>query len=124
MLKISKTQVNELAQGRQDRFRRVMLEAVREDCPARASAMTDEEILAHIDEGMRASLSYGITTEGDVATYIIIMFHLGFDFDKAVGWARDILNRKEWSGRNRIEVLRAVCEGNIPGPEGGLFFPS
>lgn len=122
-MKILQSQLGELAQKKQESFRRGMCAALREHYPEATAAMSDEALRARVDEGMRASRGYGIETEGDVEVYLHLMFQLGFDFDREVPWARDILNREGWSGRVRIDVLRAAHEGRIPGPEGGLFFP-
>ena len=122
-MKILNTQLEELGRRRQESFLQIMLGAVREDYPEKTSAMTDEEIRAHLEEGLRTSYTYGIELEGDVEAYIHLMFQLGFDFDQKVRWARDILNREDWSGSIRVSLLCAAHEGRIPGAGGGLFFP-
>lgn len=122
-MKILRAQVDEFVQRTQESFRELMCAIVRERYPEKTGAMTDEDLRALIDESMKTAHGYGIELEGDVEAYIHILFQRGFDFDRVIPWARDILNREGWSGRIRIDLLRAAHEGRIPGPGGGLFFP-
>jgi hypothetical protein len=122
-MKILQAQVDALAQRSQERFQEAARSALRERYPEKTAEMSDAELRAGIDEGMRTSRRYGIENEGDVMAYLYLMFDLGFDFDREVPWARDILSREDFSGRIRIDLLCATHQGRIPGPEGGLFFP-
>lgn len=124
MLKILDTQMEHLAALAQAEFVVHMRSFLRQRHPDRCLPMSDEALTATIVQGMSRARSYGIEIARDVQRYIDLMFQLGLDFDRDVDWAHAILNRPDFSGQIRIDVLCASHEGRIPEhPGDGPFFP-
>ncbi len=124
MLKVLEAQMDHLAAITRADFTADMRAALRERHPAACAPMTDDDLTARIEHGVARSATYGIEIAHDVSRYIDLMFQLGPDFDKDVDWARAILERPDFTGQIRIDLLCAAHEGRIPeNPEDGPFFP-
>jgi hypothetical protein len=121
VLKILEAQMDRLAEERQAAFVARMRPRLRERYPEVTAGASDEELGRLVEQGMAASRRYGIEGEGDVERYVDLMLELGSDFDRSVDWASEILNRPDFTGKIRIDVLCAAHEGRIP--EEGMFFP-
>jgi hypothetical protein len=119
---ILEMQMAGLARQARDLFVATLVGELRGAYPETTSSMTDVDLAGVIREGMVSARSYGIELAGDVESYIHLSFELGFDFDRKVEWAREILNRPDFTGRIRIDLLCAVHEGRAPA-RGGLFLP-
>lgn len=124
MLKVQEQQMAHLAALVQADFVAATCSYLRERYPDPCAPMSDDVLAALVRRGMEAARGYGIDAARDVRRYIDLMFQLGPDFDREVAWARSILNRPDFSGQIRIDVLCAAHEGRIPdSPEDGPFFP-
>lgn len=124
MLKVLEAQMDHLAALTRADFTADMRSYLRERYPEACSPLTDADLTARIEHGMARSAAYGIDTAADVARYIDLMFQLGLDFDEEVDWASSILNRPDFTGQIRIDLLCAAHERRIPEtPEDGPFFP-
>ncbi len=124
MLKVLDAQLDHLAALSREDFTAEMRSHLRERYPDACAPMTDAELTAHIEHGVTRAAGYGIEIAGDVARYVDLMFQLGLDFDRDVDWARAILNRPDFTGQIRIDLLCAAHEGRIPETsDDGPFFP-
>lgn len=124
MLKVLEAQMDHLAALTRADFTADMRSSLRERYPELCAPMTDADLTARIELGMARAATYGIDTAAGAARYIDLMFQLGPDFDRDVDWASSILNRPDFTGQIRIDLLCAAREGRIPEtPEDGLFFP-
>lgn len=124
MLRILESQMGQLAAREQAAFIARTRPLLRERYAERTAAMSDAELTGVIEQGMSAARGYGIERARGVERFLDLMFQLGLDFDRSVGWAHEILNRRDFTGQIRIDVLCAAHEGRIPeDPEEGPFFP-
>lgn len=124
MLKILPSQMDQLAERAQADFIVATCAHLRDTYPDRCGPMSDDDLTALVRHGMERARIHGIELALDVRRYIDLMQELGRDFDREVDWAVAILNRPDFSGRIRIDLLCAAHEGRIPeGPEDGPFFP-
>lgn len=121
-MKIFDSQMEQLSRERRDHFIAVMIEAAREDHPEQTQRLTDAELRVHIEEAMAAAHRYGIEMEGDIEAYVHLTFKHGLHFDNQLSWAHQILNRGDFTGPIRIDLLVAADEGRIP-PPGNTFLP-
>lgn len=124
MLKISKAQTTAMGAPQLAAFVERMRPLLRERYPEQTALIPEDDLVSIIEHGMQSSRRYGIKTVAGVERFLDFMFLLGFDFETRVGWAREILNRPDFTGQMRIELLCAKYEGRVPErPEDGPFFP-
>jgi hypothetical protein len=65
------------------------------------------EIPTLVRQGLERARAYGLEYEFDLKRYVECLALLGRDFDRdpACPWAREILTRRDWSGRMKMDAL-------------------
>lgn len=101
-----------MAHEHENRFYHYAKKYLREEFFPETGGLTDEELKALIDKGLRAAHKYHFSTEADAMAFIDIDFRLegALSAEEIPQWAREIIENPELTTEHKIFMLRdAYC---------------
>src|SRR5262245_52446241 len=109
MFRIRKEQMDALARHLEESFALRMVRHLLDDFPVQVAALElqEKDLPPLVRRGMANAERYGVVYEEDVERYIECLVLLGPDFDQdpRYPWAAEILNKKELSGRAKMDQV-------------------
>lgn len=91
------------------RERLIQAEVARIDSalPEVTAEMDPGDVVQSVHLALRKGEQYGLKEWADISRYLDVMYILGFDFDEdsRYGWAKQKLEAKEISGRERMDQV-------------------
>jgi hypothetical protein len=69
------------------------------------AAIGEERVRDEIDRGIKRAVGYAIFDEGDVESFLHMLFERGFDFDSQNPWCKRLLNNKKLKGSAKMGLL-------------------
>jgi hypothetical protein len=119
MLTIRREQMVALEAHMTMSFREKLLSHVRQEFHEESAKMTDPQVLQMIDEGIRRSRTYAVTSERDVTLFVDLMFAISPRFEDAsdMKWAQNILLNPELEGTLKMELIYKQLAARQAPPE-------
>jgi hypothetical protein len=77
----------------QDLLRQIM-QQLREKHPAKIEALSNEELLSQVHDGISRAKRYGLMDQASLATFVVLSFEIAFRFDEQVNIQRALSNEK------------------------------
>lgn len=114
MLSISRVQMRQLGAVSRDRFVRRMLVHLRSKFKGRAETLSDEQLQAQIEQGMKEAQRHGVVYEDDIRRYLefLMIFGAPLDQQAQAPWLADILHAKAFDGQRKLDLIdHAVLQG-------------
>ena len=110
MLTISAEQFDSLGTGQRDRSLKAIAARLRQDFPQQTAPLSEPELQALIELGIKNAAVYGLVTEGQVRVYCGMMLRHGrdFDVDARLPWAGDILEDDRLAPAEKLARLDEV----------------
>lgn len=122
MLKINQQQIDSLGVARLADFERRMVMHVQQYFPALVGKIGEGRILEGLRAVMERAREYGLVSEKQICLFFDLVLIFGWDFDRRLGWARQILTETGFGAPDiRISLLfsRVLLHAgeviNIPG---------
>lgn len=112
MLVIRKEQIEAFARVGLKKFEAKMVKHFHEVFPEWSKATGDEQLAEFVRHGVARAGNYGLIIELDVVRYLHVMQALGRDFDSSerTAWARPLLERKDITPADKMDLLRDAVE--------------
>ena len=109
MLVIRRLQQQALEEARRLSLARPICDEVRSSWPERCRSLSDERLLAIVQDGIRRAGVFGLTRDRQVKRFLNLMFAVGFDFDRDPAYpeASAWLNARGVAAEVRLE---RVCD--------------
>ena len=104
MLKIRKSQMDQMNHKAEDQFIQRMMTYLREKQSVWVEDCSDEKLRQRIVWGIARARSHGFTWESSLAKYVGLMFRFAPNFDEYPP-IEEILNRKDVPGEERIDLV-------------------
>jgi hypothetical protein len=107
MLVIREKQINSVVKERQTQFKKKVNTYIQKEHRNLIDKMSQTEIDVQIHSGIKKALSYDISSETGIVSFILLTFIAGLDFDinPHYGWAQKILTNDHYSENEKIEKL-------------------
>lgn len=123
MIKLNATQMRRLSETSDTRFLRDLARHLREHFPEQTLMVSPRALEARILRAIERARGYGLTTEEDVAAYVVLTFKLGERFEDAEGYgfARALLASTSLPSHLRIDRLYDIIHGWLPEGEQPSF---
>jgi hypothetical protein len=119
MLVIRKEQMAVLDAYMARRFRDAIRRHLRRELPDETQAISEEDLLRRIDQGLERGRRYGLTTERDLTAFVDLTFIHGPSFEElpAMRWAKRILTNKELEGDVKMNLIYQRLDAQQPPDE-------
>lgn len=108
MLTISPSQYNTFESSQIQRFLESVSTFLRENLPERYAANCTENESEKLCSLMRNAIGFGLTTEQQIAGYVLLAHVFGLDFAVNLPWAATILTDNNLDGDTKLARLRAA----------------
>jgi len=107
MLVIRKQQIESVNKERQAQFKKKVHTFLQDKYRDFLKRIPQNEIDNQINVGIKKALTYHISTETSIVSFILLTFIVGIDFDNNpnYGWAQKILTDDQYSEKVKIEKL-------------------
>lgn len=122
MFRIHEHQVEHFARKLRGSFERRMAAYLKDGWADCFDGMSDDEIGAWVSEGVGKAVRYGIRTEPEVASLLLLFLVLGVDADETTPWAREVLADRALQADGKVKELAARArENGVPGIDAVVF---
>jgi hypothetical protein len=96
-----------------DLSKRELMRYARDRFPAYFKSRSSEELGTFCDGVRELARRLGITANSDLATVLDLTIMYGAQFHEA-RWASDVFSVRDWSGAEKIRVIRSRVRAQIP----------
>jgi hypothetical protein len=107
MLKIREAQVRDLEKARRESFGATLIDLLQAHLP-KARQVTRDELMAEMQPVIAQARDYGLTSEQEVAMYVLVAAHLGGNFTAAAPRAAQMLADPHLSNDLKLVLLRGL----------------